>query len=191
MIDPKPLAGLALCGLLLAACASEEAAEGHRVEGRRHGQGGMAQAAPVISADVFLLLPYDGDHDHRLTKSELNAAIAGSWREVAGSRSAVRLAELQDWFVRLEGAAATPFNPMEFAADNGDSVSRDEFAKALTRRFDALDKNKDGVLDPSEFMIIPRFVRQEEGGGMEGGGMEGGGMHRRRGGDDGGAGGPY
>jgi hypothetical protein len=111
---------------------------------------------PVLTPDVFLLLPYDADRDHRITKSELGAAIAGNWHDLAGSRSAVRLLELQDWFTKVEGSAVTPFNPLEFTADGGDSVTRDDFAKALTRRFEALDRNGDGALEPSELNTIVR-----------------------------------
>jgi len=186
MVDSKPLAGLALCGLLLAACASHDD-EGpvHHAGGGHHAQG--YAPTPVIAADVFLFLPYDADHDHRLTKAELAAAISGSWHELAGGRSSIRMLELQDWFGKVEGAAAPPFDPLEFSAQGSDSITRDQFAEGLTRRFNALDKNKDGVLDPSEMMVIPRAMRLNE----EGSGPEGGMMHRRRGGGDGGPGGGY
>jgi EF hand len=178
MTDPKPFVLLALCVLVLTACASEAP--------RAMPMGRMAAPAPVISADVFLFLPYDGDHDHRITAAERDAAIAGAWKEAAAGRHTVRLLGLQDWFVKIEGAAATPFDPLEFAPDGGDNVSRDQFAAALIRRFEALDKNGDGVLDPSELMTVPKIEREPPRGmGPEG---MGGGMRRHRpggmGGDD-------
>ena len=159
MTSIKTIAQAALCGWLLCGCASTESPEPPRYgyHGGHHPRNPKQGRAPdpVISADVFLFLPYDSDHDHHITKSELAAAIAGNWRDVAGSRAQVRLLELQDWFTRLDGTAATPFNPLEFAADGGDSVSREQFAAVLTRRFRGLDRNGDGILEPSEFMTIP------------------------------------
>jgi hypothetical protein len=168
MIRQKHLAGLALCGaLLVAACASEEQ------HPRRYG----AELVPTVSPDVFLFLPYARE-DRRLTKAELSAAIAGNWRAVAGSGASIRLLELQDWFTKVEGAAASPFNPTEFVMDGGDTVSREGFAHALTQRFAALDKNKDGVLEPSEMMTMPRAVPRDSADGQTA--EPGGGMHRRR-----------
>jgi hypothetical protein len=155
----KPIAALALCGLLLAAGARAAAAappSRHRHHRENSDQVPRVPPTPVLTPDVFLLLPYDADHDHRITKSELNAAIAGNWRDLAGSRTSVRLLELQDWFTKVEGSAVTPFNPLEFKADGGDSIIRDEFARALTARFNALDRNGDGVLEPSELNTIVR-----------------------------------
>lgn len=181
MIRSKALAALALGGLVLAACAGEDES--------RHRRGGESvNTAPIIAPDVFLFLPY-ANHDHKVTRNELNLAIAGSWREVSGGHGEVRLLVLQDWFAKVEGPAVTPFNPAEFAADGASaSVTREEFTHALTSRFNALDKNKDGVLDASEFMTTPRAQprRDEDRSNAD----QPGGMHRRRhGGDEGG--GPY
>src|SRR5262249_52890310 len=82
------IGGLALGGALLCPCAGSGPPR-HAHERGRHGpqETGAPQPEPVVSAEVFLFLPYDSDHDHRLTGTELQAAIAGTWREVAGSRS--------------------------------------------------------------------------------------------------------
>jgi uncharacterized membrane protein YgcG len=184
---------LLLTGLLLTACASEPAGPSHPAGGGHHHNAGSADGERTVSQEAFLFLPYDADHDHRITKAELNAAIAGSWQQLAQGRQAVGVLTIRDWCAGVYGAPDLVFGPLEFDPRDTGSVTRDDFARVLTHKFEMLDANQDGVLEPREFMISGRAVGESprSGGGTPGDSGGGSGRRHRGGGSSGMGGGSY
>ena len=169
------LTALALCGVLAAGCAEDRGppADAHHAGKRAQGQRQTAAVAR-ITPEVFLFLEYDADHDHRITKDELKSAIDTSWRQLAKGRSSVSLIELRDWLTTVYGAPSVDFGPLDFAPEGASVVTRESFAATLTRRFEILDVNQDGVLEREEFVTLRQPMRDgRSGGGMAPGGMMG------------------
>ena len=162
--------GPLLCGLLaLAGCAGGEKPEhgGHHHAGGGKG-GGMSPTG--LNPDILLFLPFDADHDHRITKVELGQAIETTWASIAHGRPTVGLVELRDALAKIYGKSDFDFATLTFDPDGDSKTSQAEFTQALTVKFNIMDTNEDGVLTPDEFYrhaapgSRPRGERRDEGG---------------------------
>lgn len=137
-------------------------------------------ASRAVVPEALLFLDFDADHDRRIDKTELQRGIDASWNDVAKGAATSSQIELREWLDRMLGTDEFDFSPVFFDENLDGRISKAEFANALTARFDALDRDHDGVLTRVELSR-----RLQTGGGRMGGG-EGmgreGGAGRRGGG---------
>lgn len=134
------LAFVTLLGL--AACAG----------GRPPPPNGLASpaASRVVAAEALLFIDFDANHDRRIDQAELTRGVDAGWTELAGDAATVGPVDLRNWLERALGSDEFDFNPVFFDENLDGRVSRAEFATILTRRFGALDGDKDGVLARAE-----------------------------------------
>jgi hypothetical protein len=161
---------------------------------RGRGGPGMMQAAPsqIISPDALIFMDFDTNKDRQITRAELAAGVETDWADAAKSQSSIGYLEWRDWLVKVMGSDQFDVGPVGFDTNSDLRITKDEFATALTRRFNELDKNSDGVLTRAELVkpVLGRDTRgmgpiRSDGEGPPSGGERG----DRRGGPTGGPGG--
>lgn len=122
---------------------------------------------PTLSATpvAVMIAGFDGDGDARVTRAEFDAGVARSFK--AGDRNGdglISLLELGPWSETWLGNAYALPGQFDLDSDGDDKVSPEEFRAEFGRRFDALDKDRDGVLVRSELIVLtmPRLDPREE-----------------------------
>lgn len=125
---------------------------------------GQAQAVPVTPPEAqlrptdfsaepvaLMIAGFDTDRDARVTRAELDAGVAASF---GGEGDTMSLIDLGRWSVRWLGHQGALPGRFDFDTDEDDRISRAEYAAELTRNFDRLDTDRNGVLDRSELVRI-------------------------------------
>ena len=117
--------------------------------------------ATVMAEPIALAFAgWDGDGDGRTTRAE---AMAGAGRSFAavdtGTRGSISYIGFADWAGRWLGDRAALPSPFEIDADADDRISRAEYDAGMTRAFDRIDKDKDGVLTRAEMLTIRPGLR--------------------------------
>lgn len=148
----KITAGVAALLLIsLTACATPGPGGPSRKPHGHHDGPGERMPWHEVLPDVFLFLPFDADHNQRITKTELSAAIESLWATVSKGRPTLSIIELRDSLAKIYGKRDFDFTAPAFDPEGDGHVTPEKFAAALRRHFDRLDANGDGVLTPDEF----------------------------------------
>jgi hypothetical protein len=120
---------------------------------------------PTLSATpaMVMLAGFDRDGDTRVTRTEFESGIDRSFK--SGDRDGdgtMSLLELGPWSQMWLGNAFALPGLYDFDRDEDDKISSAEFRAEFTRRFDALDADKDGALTRSELITLT-MQRPEQG----------------------------
>jgi hypothetical protein len=186
-------APLALAGALaVAACASEE--HRHYRGGGREGGGGF-QGGFVVQPIALLLTDFDANHDHVITRAELEAGIPAAWKELdANGAGKASPFEFAAWAKKVMGSENPIPGRITFDKNLDGVITKEEFTATLADEFARLDTNHDDKLDRSELVHMyepsgvgmQRDQQQQQDPGGYGGGRGGRGGGRRGGGYPGG-----
>jgi hypothetical protein len=182
----KLISVIAISTLALAACASDP--RGGRQGGGPPGMGGQLQESMIARPVALLFVGFDTNGDLSTTSDELAAGLKAEFaRADANKDGFVSNFEMIDWSTLMLGDKEAQPDYRTMNADLGQSVSPEEFNKALQREFTMMDKDADGRLTRTELLRMAPQMRgfggPEGGGGQmrRGGGPPGGGQGRRPG----------
>ncbi|MBY8821008.1 EF-hand domain-containing protein [Sphingomonas colocasiae] len=112
---------------------------------------------PTLSASpaAVMIAGFDSDGDTQVTRAEFDAGVERSFK--SGDRDGdglISLLELGPWSERWLGNAYALPGQYDLDRDGDDKVSPAEFRAEFSRRFDAMDKDRDGVLVRSELIVL-------------------------------------
>lgn len=112
---------------------------------------------PTLSATpvAVMIAGFDSDGDTRVTRAEFEAGVERSFR--SGDRNGdglISLLELGPWSEAWLGNAYALPGQYDLDSDGDDKISPAEFRAEFARRFDAMDKDRDGVLVRSELIVL-------------------------------------
>ena len=139
--------------------------------------GGQLQESMIARPVALLFVGFDTNDDLSTSADEFAAGLKAEFaRADANKDGFISNFEMIDWSVAVMGDKEAQPDYRTMNADLGQSVSPDEFNKALQREFTMLDKDANGRLTRTELL---RMAPQMGGFGGPGGG---GGMMRRGGG---------
>jgi len=124
---------------------------------------------PTLSATpvAVMIAAFDRDGDTRVTRAEFDAGVERSFK--SGDRNGdgfISLLELGPWSEAWLGNAYALPGQYDLDTDGDDRISPEEFRAEFARRFDAMDKDRDGVLVRSELIVMtmprvdPRATRK-------------------------------
>jgi hypothetical protein len=118
--------------------------------------------ATVMAEPIALAFAgWDGDGDGRTSRAEAMAGAGRSFAALdAGRRGSIGYIGFADWAERWLGDRAALPSPFEIDADADDRISKAEFDAGMTRAFDRIDKDKDGVLTRAEMLTIRPGLRE-------------------------------
>jgi Ca2+-binding EF-hand superfamily protein len=122
---------------------------------------------PTLSATpvAVMIAAFDRDGDTRVTRAEFDAGVERSFK--AGDRNGdglISLLELGPWSEAWLGNAYALPGQFDLDSDGDDKISPEEFRADFARRFDAMDKDRDGVLVRSELIVLtlPRVDQRSD-----------------------------
>jgi len=118
-------------------------------------------AAPsvVLSGDALAFVSFDADGDYRVTRDEAVQGVAREWALFGAD--ALSPIQFQRWSaLALGGPAMGPYR-LEFDRNVDGQITRDEFEAAFLTRFDAYDRDGDGVVTRADMLrVLPRPAMQ-------------------------------
>ncbi|MEZ5936834.1 MAG: hypothetical protein R3C52_01285 [Hyphomonadaceae bacterium] len=134
---------------------------------------GGVQAPPI----ALLFVSYDANHDLRVSSAEVMSAVEGEWRSAdADGDGEVSAFEYDEWALRTLGSAEAEPQRIMFDVDLDAKITLDEFRARIGDLFAQLDRNRDGVLERTDLVVVRPMQR------MDGPGGGGGRPQGRRGG---------
>lgn len=112
---------------------------------------------PTLSATpvAVMIAGFDSDGDTRVTRAEFDAGVERSFK--SGDRNGdglISLLELGPWSEAWLGNAYALPGQYDLDGDGDDKISPAEFRTEFAKRFDAMDKDRDGVLARSELIVL-------------------------------------
>ena len=124
-----------------------------------------AQPTPpvlVATPAALMIAAMDANGDARVTKAEQTAATEALFKAAdTDGDGQLGLLELADWAQTWLGDQSSVPGRFDFDRNGDDRISKAEFVAEIDRRFAAFDRNKDGVVERSELLIIaPRMGRE-------------------------------
>ena len=125
---------------------------------------------PTISATpvAIMIAGFDRDADARVTRAEFDAGVEHSFKAGdANGDGAISLIELSNWAATWLGNAGALPGQYDFDREGEDDrISADEYRAEFGRRWDSLDKDRDGVLTRAELIVLtmPRPAMPERDG---------------------------
>lgn len=167
------ITGLFGAAMLLGACASRPPPPS---------QDRPVREAPraVMSADALLFVAMDADRDGRLTRAELDAAIAPEFRAATDGAGTLSPLQFEAWSLRaLGGPEIGPYR-LEFDRNADGAITAVEFKTALETRFSEYDRANKGFVSRADLVRVLPQAQMRGGGqrpsrqGPEGGGPPGG-----------------
>lgn len=115
----------------------------------------------LFAAPVSLMIAgFDSDGDAVVSRAEYDVGVARSFGAGdSDSNGKITLIELSRWAQTWLGNPGAVPGQYDFDRDGDDAVSKEEFTGEFARRFAALDKDGDGLLQRSELIIfmLPRI----------------------------------
>ncbi|MGE3302021.1 MAG: hypothetical protein AB7M12_02785 [Hyphomonadaceae bacterium] len=163
-----------LAAAALSACAGRQRPPPPTAPGMA--PGGAPAFSHLIAPDALVFLDFDANRDRQITRAEFDQGVAAAWAALAKGQDSIGHIDLQDWVSAELGGENFDFGPIGFDTNYDGRINRDEFIAALAKRFDTLDKDKNGVLTRAEFVRTGPTMRQ---GGEGPAGMERPMMRRR------------
>ena len=143
---------LFVSALLLAPVAAEARKKDQAEAERCRALAALGRSAPPMA---LLLAGFDKNLDALVTRDELKAGIAAAFAAAdADGNGEIGLAELGVWAEKWLGSADARPGRFDFDSSGVDRITRAEFEAELTRRFAALDTDRDGVVARSELLTV-------------------------------------
>ncbi|MEM9837595.1 MAG: hypothetical protein AAF830_00425 [Pseudomonadota bacterium] len=168
--------------LALTACSSNEPPRGGGGPGGARGGGGQMMMPRVVAQPLGLLFAgMDANGDAETSRAEVEIAVPKIFASTdTDENGLLRPIEFQAFAIRYLGTNDTALATRSFDRNLNGEVTEFEFTGYLMTMFDRADKNRDGILQRSEFVetIEPQGMRGGGGGGPGGqtrGGRGGGG----------------
>lgn len=161
----KPPHVLVLAAALsLAACAS-----GPPRGGPQGDVGSAYRPSAFLSGAALLFVQFDADGDYAASKAETEAGAQREWARASGGATVLSPIQFDTWSAKaLGGPNLGPYR-LAFDSNVNNEITQTEFTGALIAKFDAWDKNKDGVLTRVEMIErLPELRRAPEGGAPQG-----------------------
>lgn len=112
-------------------------------------------ATIVVEPVAMLLATFDADRDGRTTRAELAAGAKAGFDAIDTAHAGkLGYIDFADWAERWLGDRNALPSPFEVDSDGDDHITLAELDAQLTRTFDRLDRNHDGVLTRAELLTI-------------------------------------
>jgi len=165
MIKPPCILAVA-AALSLAACASGP--DRHGGPGGAN-EGSAYRPSAFLSGAALLFVQFDTDGDYVTSRAEAEAGAQREWARASGGAAILTPLQFDAWSAKaLGGPNLGPYR-LSFDSNVNNEITQTEFIGAITAKFDAWDKNKDGMLTRVEMIErLPELRRGPEGAG-EGG----------------------
>jgi hypothetical protein len=143
----------------LAACASDGPRRGGPAADDRTGLAYRQSA--VLSGAALLFVQFDADRDYATTRAEAEAGARAEWPRASGGAAALTPILFETWAARaLGGPQVGPYR-LAFDSNVSNEITPQEFSAAILARFDAYDKDKDGVVKRAD--MIERLPETQRG----------------------------
>lgn len=116
---------------------------------------GQPPATIVAEPSSVLIAGADADGDARVTRAELDAALARSFAAIdTGGAGSIGYIAFADWAERFLGDRNALPSPFDVDRDGDNRITLDELRARFAALFARLDRDKDGVLTRAELLTI-------------------------------------
>jgi hypothetical protein len=113
------------------------------------------QPTMVVEPVAMMIAACDADGDGHVTRAELTPCVARSFAAIDTQHAgALGYIGYGDWALKWLGDANALPSPFTVDADNDNRITLAELQDTLSRTFDRLDKDHDGVLTRAELLTI-------------------------------------
>jgi hypothetical protein len=146
-----------LSAVALAACAS-----GGRDRPSADDRTGLAyRQSAVLSGAALLFVQFDADRDYATTRAEAEAGARAEWPRASNGAAVLTPILFEQWAARaLGGPQVGPYR-LAFDSNVSNEITPQEFSAAILARFDAYDKDKDGVVQRAD--MVERLPEPQRG----------------------------
>ncbi len=111
-------------------------------------------ATIVFEPAAMMIATCDTNTDATVTRAELHACIARSFRTVAGAKPDIGYIDYSDWAKTWLGDANVVPSPYSVDADNDDRITLAELTTEFDRFFDRFDTDKSGAVTRAELLTL-------------------------------------
>lgn len=145
---------LALAAIMVSACASSPSRPGKPPSrGTDRPARTQALSAPPVA---LLFAGMDGNHDHIVSRAELDIGIMDEWRRLAEPDGApVTVIRMSAWSEEVLGSPSALPTPVAFDSNLDGTITEIEFRRRLTDTFDTIDRDQDDRVTRAELLAAP------------------------------------